>query len=76
MTRKRQSVTNTPFDSALMKYVLERQQSFVPNLERILGGAFEKALEDDWKAPKASEPPKRQTRVYVGPGLRYPGSRL
>ena len=25
-----------------------------------LGGAFEKALKDDWKAPKASEPPKRQ----------------
>ena len=25
-----------------------------------LGGAFEKALEDDWKAPKTSEPPKRQ----------------
>ena len=41
-------------------YVLEKAAIVRSQPRKNLGGAFEKALEDDWKAPKASEPPKRQ----------------
>jgi hypothetical protein len=42
------------------RYVLEKAAIVRSQPRKNLGGAFEKALEDDWKAPKASEPPKRQ----------------
>jgi hypothetical protein len=41
-------------------YVLEKAAIVRSQPRKNLGGAFEKALEDDWKAPKTSEPPKRQ----------------
>ena len=41
-------------------YVLEKAAIVRSQPRKNLGGAFEKALKDDWKAPKASEPPKRQ----------------
>jgi hypothetical protein len=40
--------------------VLEKAAIVRSQPRKNLGGAFEKALEDDWKAPKESEPPKRQ----------------
>jgi hypothetical protein len=41
-------------------YVLEKAAIVRSQPRKNLGGAFEKALEHDWKAPKASELPKRQ----------------
>jgi hypothetical protein len=41
-------------------YVLEKAAIVRSQPRKNLGGAFEKALDDDWKAPKTSEPPKRQ----------------
>ena len=41
-------------------YVLEKAAIVRSQPRKNLGGAFEKALKDDWKAPKASEPPKRK----------------
>ena len=42
------------------EYVLEKAAIVRSQPRKNRGGAFEKALEDDWKAPKTSEPPKRQ----------------
>ena len=41
-------------------YVLEKAAIVRSKPRKNLDGAFEKALKDDWKAPKTSEPPKRQ----------------
>jgi hypothetical protein len=48
-------------------YVLEKAAIVRSQPRKNLGGAFEKALEDDWKAPKASEPPKQQKYQPVIP---------
>ena len=42
------------------EYVLEKAAIVRSRPRKNLGGSFEKALKDDWKAPKTSEPPKRQ----------------
>jgi hypothetical protein len=58
-------------------YVLEKAAIVRSQPRKNLGGAFEKALEDDWKAPKASEPPKRQKArpAIPEPPLTYEAKR-
>jgi hypothetical protein len=54
-------------------YVLEKAAIVRSQPRKNLGGAFEKALKDDWKAPKASEPPKRQKAQPAIPDLPLSG---